>query len=170
MEENAMSKEQPIELFMPPNILKAKVGGTIAGLDMAAVKRAEQAMEELKVEFTDWITTDIGRLGEAYDAFVADRNAARAGDLFRASHDLKGQATTFEYPLIARVASSLSKLIDELASPDKIPLTLVEAHVDAIRVIFRDKIKDISDLTALTLAEELEAKVIKALAHASHKG
>lgn len=165
-----MSKEQPIELFMPPNILKAKVGGTITGLDMAAVQRAEQAMEELKVEFTDWITKDITRLCEAYDAFAADRSVARAGDLFRAGHDLKGQATTFEYPLIARVASSLSKLMDELGSPDKIPLTLVEAHVDAIRVIFRDKIKDISDLTTLTLIEELEANVVKTLARASHKG
>ncbi len=167
MDQDAMSKEQPIELFMPPNILKAKVGGTIAGLDIAAVKRAEEAMEELKVEFSDWIAKDITRLGEAYDAFVADVSAARAGDLFRASHDLKGQATTFEYPLIARVASSLSKLIDELGSPDKIPLVLVQAHVEAIHVIHRDKIKDISNLTALTLAEELEAKVIKALARAS---
>jgi chemotaxis protein histidine kinase CheA len=170
MKEDTMSNEQPIELFMPPNMLKAKVGGNFAGLDMAAVQRAEQAMETLKVEFSDWIAKDISRLGEVYDAFLADRSTARAGDLFRASHDLKGQAATFEYPLIARVASSLSKLIDELESPDEIPLTLVEAHVDAIHVIHRDKIKDISDLTALTLVEELEAKVIKALAHASHKG
>jgi chemotaxis protein histidine kinase CheA len=169
MKEDTMSKEQPIELFMPPNILKSKVGGTAASLNMAAVKRAEQAMEELKVEFTDWITKDITRLCEVYDAFIADKNAARAGDLFRASHDLKGQATTFGYPLIARVASSLSKLIDELGSPDKIPLPLVGAHVDAIRVIFRDKIKDISDRTALTLVEELEARVIKTLARASQK-
>ena len=164
-----MSKEQPNELFMPPNMLKAKIGGTVQGLDLAAIRRAEQAMETLKVEFSDWIAKDIARLGQAYDAFAADRSEARAGDLFRAGHDLKGQATTFEYPLIARVASSLSKLMDELGSHDRIPLTLVQAHVDAIQVIHRDKIKDISDLTALTLAEELEKKVIKALAHASHK-
>ena len=165
-----MSKEQPTELFMPPNMLKAKVGGTIQGLDMAAVKRAEQAMETLKVEFSDWIAKDIVRLGEVYDAFVATMSIARAGDLFRASHDLKGQAATFEYPLVARVASSLSKLIDELESPEKIPLTLGQAHVEAIQAIHRDKIKDISDLTALTLVEELEARVVKTLARASHKG
>ena len=36
-----MAREQPIELFMPPNMLKAKVGGgTFSGLDMAAIKRA----------------------------------------------------------------------------------------------------------------------------------
>jgi chemotaxis protein histidine kinase CheA len=127
-------------------------------------------METLKVEFSDWIAKDIVRLGEVYDAFVATMSIARAGDLFRASHDLKGQAATFEYPLVARVASSLSKLIDELESPEKIPLTLVQAHVEAIQAIHRDKIKDISDLTALTLVEELEARVVKTLARASHKG
>jgi chemotaxis protein histidine kinase CheA len=170
MEEDAMQKEQPTELFMPPNILKAKVGGTIAGLDTAAIKRAEKAMEELKGEFSDWIAKDITHLSEAYGAFAADLSASCAGDLFRASHDLKGQAATFEYPLIARVASSLSKLMDEMGSPDKIPLALVQAHVEAIHVIHRDKIKDISDRTALTLVEELEARVIKTLARTSHKG
>ena len=29
--ERAMARQQPIELFMPPNMLKAKVGGTIVG-------------------------------------------------------------------------------------------------------------------------------------------
>ena len=38
-------KREPIELFMPPNMLKAKAGSGPGGLDMAAVKRAEQAME-----------------------------------------------------------------------------------------------------------------------------
>jgi chemotaxis protein histidine kinase CheA len=165
-----MAREEPIEVFMPPNMLKAKLGGTIAGLDMAAIKRAEAAMETLKVEFSDWIAKDIERLGDTYDTFVAAKDAANGGDLFRAAHDLKGQATTFEYPLIARVASSLCKLIDATDLHHAIPLPLVEAHVDAIRVIHRDKIKDISNLTALVLVEELERRVTKSLARASQKG
>jgi hypothetical protein len=50
-----MARKQPIELFMPPNMLKAKVGGGKGGLDLAAMERAEAAMEELKSEFSDWI-------------------------------------------------------------------------------------------------------------------
>jgi len=164
-----MSKEQLNKLFMPPNKLKAKVGGgTFAGLDMAAVQRAEAAMETLKVEFVDWIAKDIARLGDAYSTFVANRNANTGSDLFRAAHDLKGQAATFEYPLIARVAASLSKLMDELDSPELAPLTLVQAHVEAIRVIFRDKIKDISNRVALVLVEELETRTQQTLERAAH--
>ena len=43
-----MKREEPIELFMPPNMLKAKMGSGHGGVDMAALKRAEAAMEELK--------------------------------------------------------------------------------------------------------------------------
>ena len=55
-----MAREQPIELFMPPNMLKAKVGGgTFSGLDMAAMKRAEAAMEGIKSEFSAWAASDL---------------------------------------------------------------------------------------------------------------
>ncbi len=68
-----MSKDQPGEVFMPPNMLKAKVGGTISGLDTAAIQRAEAAMDTLKVEFGDWITKDIARLNEAYELVPSRR-------------------------------------------------------------------------------------------------
>ena len=42
-----MKRQQPIELFMPPNMLKSKVGGGQGGMDMAAMKRTESAMNGL---------------------------------------------------------------------------------------------------------------------------
>ncbi len=65
--------------------------------------------------------------------------------LLRAAHDMKGQAATFNYPLIARVAGSLSKLIGELPRRRDLPLGLVDAHVNAIHVIYRDKVMDESN-------------------------
>ena len=157
-----MPKERPIEIFMPPNMLKAKVGGTIGGLDMAAIKRAEAAMETLKTEFCDWVGDDVNRLMQCRDRFAKARDAASRDELFRASHDIKGQAATFEYPLIARVAGSLCKLIDAQKAPDAVLLPLVDAHVDAIRIIFRDRIQDRSNRMAVELADELEASVVEA--------
>jgi chemotaxis protein histidine kinase CheA len=151
------------EIFMPPNLLKAKVGGTVSGLDAAAIKRAENAMTTLREEFSDWLAQDVERLTNAHQNFGKGRNDRSAGILFRAAHDLRGQATTFEYPLIARAAASLCKLMDRPTSSDA-PAQLIDAHVDAIIVIHREKIKDISNRTALTLVEELEARVSKAFA------
>lgn len=158
-----MPNDRRAEVFMPPNLLKAKVGGTVGGLDVAAVRRAEAAMANMKEEFSDWLAQDIERLGTTSKEFYADKSIANAAQLFRASHDLKGQATTFEYPLIARTAASLCRLLDAYKSQEAVPLPLIEAHIDAIHVIHRDKIKDISNLTALTLVEELEARVNKTL-------
>jgi chemotaxis protein histidine kinase CheA len=152
-----MAKEHPIEIFMPPNMLKAKVGGRIAGVDMAAIKRAEQALANLKTEFEDWISTDVARLGTTRDAFAKSANDDTRGELYRAAHDLRGQALTFEYPLIARMAKSLCNLLD--GADGHPPIALVDAHVDAIRVIVRQNIKAAGDKTAVMLSEELEARV-----------
>lgn len=146
---------------MPPNMLKAKVGGSIGGLDMAAIKRAEAAVETLKSDFADWVGDDVERLSAARDRFAAHKDAAARDELFRAGHDIKGQATTFEFPLIARVASSLCKLMDAMTAPNDVPLHLIDAHVGVIRIIFRDGIKDSSNRMAIELAEELEARVVE---------
>ena len=58
-------RQQPIELFMPPNMLKAKVGGGLGGIDMAAMKRADGALDTLKSHFADWIASDVKTLMEA---------------------------------------------------------------------------------------------------------
>ncbi len=162
--------EKP-QIFMPPISLKAKAGsasGTLA-VNPEALKKAEMAMDGLRREFADWLAEDIAALAKAFVAFTQDLSPENAGALFRAAHDLKGQATTFEYPLIARVAASLAKLMDGMQSWEAAPLPLVAAHIDAIHVIHRDQIKDASNLIALTLAEELEGRVVKTIAQASFK-
>jgi hypothetical protein len=158
-----MARQHPIELFMPPNMLKAKVGGTVVGLDMAAINRAEAAMENLKSEFAGWAQDDVRRLVAARDAFAANPNLATRAGLLRAAHDMKGQAATFNYPLISRVAGSLSQLIHDLSQSAELSLGLVDAHVNAIHVIYRDKVMDMSNKVALALAEELEARVAETL-------
>jgi chemotaxis protein histidine kinase CheA len=154
-----MPKQQPIEIFMPPNILKAKVGGS-GGIDPNALKRAEQAIEDMKEEFADWIVKDVDNLAAARSGFDKNRGEETLGTLYRSSLDLKGQATTFEFPMVARIAHSLCRLTDGAPDGGKaLPATLIDAHVDAIRVIVRDKIKDPTNPVAVVLATELEKKV-----------
>lgn len=158
-----MAKQLPIEIFMPPNILKAKVGNSTAGIDTAAVMRAEAAMDTLKSKFGDWVSADVLRLGECRDRFAARPDKATRDELFRIAHDLKGQATTFEYPMISRLSSSLTRLFEGMQPPETVPLGLVDAHVAAIQIVFRDKIRIATDRMSIVVAEELEARVTEAL-------
>jgi chemotaxis protein histidine kinase CheA len=155
-----MPKQQPIEIFMPPNMLKAKMGGTFIGLDVAAMKRAEAAMEDLKTEFAGWMNADVERLALCRNAYDANSNDDAKGDLYRASHDLKGQARTFEFPFAARIASSLCRMLD---AEGPAPLKLVDAHVDAIRIVVARNMKDAGDPVSLALAKELEDRVTELL-------
>jgi chemotaxis protein histidine kinase CheA len=158
-----MGKKRPIELFMPPNMLKAKVGGGLGGADVAAMKRAELAMEELKCEFSGWIAADVKKLMDARTRYSQARDDTSRDALLRAAHDIKGQAPTFKFPLIARVAASLTRLIGELPPKAAIPPALVDAHVDAVRVIHKLAMQDTKDKTAQALCAELDARVDQVL-------
>jgi hypothetical protein len=149
--------KRPIEVFMPPNMLKAKVG--TGGLDSSAIKRAEAAIDDLKDEFGAWIVADVNRLVDTRDGYKAQTNADTLGNLYRASHDLKGQASTFDFPLVARVASSLCKLTDDTTFGLELPIALINAHVEAIKVIVREEVKDPTHQTGTVLAGELEQQV-----------
>ena len=164
-----MARKQPIELFMPPNMLKAKVGGGPGGPDLAAIQRAEDAMQALQGEFGDWLATDVMALTDARARYAATSNAEARNALLRTAHDIKGQAPTFNYPLIARVAASLSRLIGELPPNTAIPLNLVDAHVNAIMVIHKHKMQDTNDKTAQALCAELDARVDDVLGKAAKK-
>jgi chemotaxis protein histidine kinase CheA len=154
-----MARQQPIELFMPPNMLKAKAGGGLGGIDMAAMKRADGALESLKSEFADWIASDVKTLIDARTRYAKTPDDAARGALMRAAHDIKGQAATFNFPLIARVAGSLSRLIGDLPASQTLPIGLVDGHVNAIQVIHRQGIQDTNDKMAQTLCAELDARV-----------
>lgn len=156
-------RQQPIELFMPPNMIKAKVGGGLGGVDMAAMKRADGALESLKSEFADWIASDVKTLIDARMRYAQTTDDAARGALMRAAHDIKGQAATFNFPLIARVAGSLSRLIGDLPPGQPLPLGLVDGHVNAIQVIHRQGIQDTNDKMAQTLCAELDARVEETL-------
>jgi hypothetical protein len=155
-----MKRQQPIELFMPPNMLKAKAGGGLGGIDMAAMKRAEGALETLKTTFGDMMADDVKTLVAARARYA--KAPETRGALMRAAHDIKGQAATFQFPLIARVAGSLARMIGE--HPGALPEALIDAHVTAIQVIHRQNLQDENDKTALALCAELDARVSELLA------
>ena len=143
---------QPMEIFTPPNMLKAKMGS--GGIDAAAIARAEAAVEEIKSDFPTWMQADVEQLTQRHAEFVATKSPELRTALHRAANDVKGQAATFGYPLAARVAASLCDLLES----ELRPAPLVTAHVDAIRVIVRDQVRDESEPTALALVQELESQ------------
>lgn len=107
------------------------------------VKAAEQALDRLSVQFDSWMGNEIVELADALKALKPDpANGELQATLFQAAHNIRGQGQTLGYPLVGQVAGSLCRLIDGLPSPDKLPLPLVEQHVEAIRAMVAEDARD----------------------------
>ena len=144
------------ELITPPHRLRKAVTAAVEGDDDDPVARAEAALVELSSEFADWMRAECERLETARQAFVGTGMTKRAYDeLFRAAHDIKGEAVTFGYPEAAGVAESLCRLLEHTPEIERIPLKLIDQHVDAVRAITREHARPDLSFVAGALVQKL---------------
>jgi chemotaxis protein histidine kinase CheA len=142
------------EVITPPNKLRGVVSHVIDGDDPVA--RAEAALAQLSSEFSSWMNAECEQLDRARRNLREHGMATPQREaLFRAAHDIKGQAATLGFPLVAAVAESLCRLIDEARDPQRIPLDLVDQHVDAVRAITREHGRPHTEAVAARLTHTL---------------
>jgi chemotaxis protein histidine kinase CheA len=120
------------------------------------VARAEEALAGLAGEFKSWMLVEAERLTAAHAAIVRKGFSEEAADeLFRAAHDIKGDAATFGYPSAAGAAESLCRIIEHAPEIEKVPTELIKHHIDAIQAIVHNHTR----LDGVTVASELSRKL-----------
>lgn len=155
-----MARQKPIEIFTPPNALKAKVGGALPALDQKAIARAEQALAKLSDQFGDWVQEELENLVNAWDAYEKGGGTeANKHELHRRAHDLKGLAPTYGYPLLGRACNSLCKLTSDEQRGLVAPHSLLAAHVQTAKALVRSKIMAADHPVGLQLVGELETQM-----------
>jgi chemotaxis protein histidine kinase CheA len=103
------------------------------------VARAEQALAGLSGEFKNWMRIECDRLTAAHDGILREGFTAQTrNELFRAAHDIKGDAATFGFPTAGAAAESLCRIIEHAPSLDLVPADLIKHHIDAIQAIVRE--------------------------------
>ena len=152
------------QVIRPPNTLRLKVGGGFGGIDAGAIAKAEEALKAMSAQFGQWLQDEIVKLDRAQaDIRNQGYNEQTAEALYFRAHDLKGLGTTYQYPLVTRLAGSLCKMMDEPAKRMAAPVVLIDAHIDAIKAVVRDQIQTDDHPTGKALAETLEARVAEHL-------
>jgi HPt (histidine-containing phosphotransfer) domain-containing protein len=143
------------EVITPPHELRKAVAPAGDVID-DPVGRAEAALAELSSEFAGWMESECDRLESARQDVKRDGFTQKTHEvLFRAAHDIKGEAGTFGYPAVVGIANSLCRLIEHTPDIQRIPPTLVDQHVDAIRAVIREYARpDLFDVAA-TLTKRL---------------
>jgi chemotaxis protein histidine kinase CheA len=139
-----------------PNPLR-KVLRRVADRDLDdPVARAEKALAGLSSEFKDWMTIEADRLSTAHADILRDGfTDLTRNELFRAAHDIKGDAATFGYPSAGAAAESLCRIIEHAPDLAKVPSDLIAHHINAIQAIVRDRTR----LDTLSLAVELSRQL-----------
>lgn len=148
------------EVIHPPTDLRrhARPGQNIApGGAADPIARAERALAGLEGNFASWLRDELDRVSNARDDV---RQHGLAGEhraiLYRAAHDIRGQAATLGYPLAGHVADSLCQLLDAVAN-EWISMPLLDQHVDAMRAIVVENAKGDGSPVARQLVARLAA-------------
>ena len=145
-------------VISPRNSLKAKVGS--GGLPPGVLKQAAQAVEEMcrNVDFGDE-TRDVMIAIKAH-LQQAESDPIHCADslmaIFDIAHELRGQAATFEFPMVTRVAASLCRFTIERHNLSQLELEITRVHVDAMMRIITDNLRGNSDRLAQQIIAGLE--------------
>lgn len=165
-----LSKKPKVWFFELPNRLKEMTmslgeKGEVAIFDPALLQVAEQQIQSLEEDYVDWIRENMSRMFELYDKIDLKmeqseviRVLKKINDL---SHDIRGQGTTFGYPLITEFNQSLFECTRFYDQIDTNLVELVKAHMDAIRAVMRERVKD--------MGGELGQSIIQGLDKAKQK-
>ena len=120
------------------------------------VARAEKALAGLSGEFKDWMGIECDRLSAAHAAILQSGfTLASRDELFRAAHDIKGDAATFGYPAAAAAAESLTRIIEHAPDLTRVPAELIAHHINAIQAIVRENTKIHNAGVAAALSKKL---------------
>jgi hypothetical protein len=120
------------------------------------VGRAEKALADLSGEFKTWMGIEADRLAAAHATILKHgfTNATRQ-ELFRAAHDIKGDAATFGYPSAGAAAESLCRIIEHAPDLDAVPAKLIAHHINAIQAIVHENTR----LDTVAMAKELSQQL-----------
>jgi chemotaxis protein histidine kinase CheA len=144
------------QVITQPNPLR-KVLRRVAEDDIDdPVARAEKALSGLSGEFKQWMEIEVDRLAAAHAAIVKDGFTKPARDeLFRAAHDIKGDAATFGFPPAGTVAESLCRIIEHAPDLARVPSDLIVHHINAIQAIVHEHTR----LDTISISNELSQRL-----------
>lgn len=158
-----------VRFYRIKNTLKEKAAGL--GLDGDAViefdedvlSEAQMALNDMSEEYPDWVMTIIDELFEFHRRCVDDE-IGRKGYFERINaiaHDMKGQGGTFGYQLITDLAEGLYGFTATGSGLSDSHVEIIKAHIDAMRVVIRERIEGDGGQIGAEIKKGLELSVQK---------
>jgi hypothetical protein len=129
----------------------------------AVLARAQAAVADLAKDYAPNTIADLDRCVALLKTAREDASARAAAvkELYGIAHNIKGQGSSFGFPLVTRIGHSLCTLVRQERPFSDADLGAVQAHLDALRLILTKDIKGEGGEVGAKLAARLENMVIK---------
>ena len=136
--------------------------GGETGRISSVLARAEAAVADLAKDYAGWALRDVAKARVALASALggATQRGQHMEAVFRVAHDLKGQGSSFGFPLITKIGHSLCTLTRDRARDYQAPhLDLAKSHLDAIELVLTKSIKGEGGKVGAELVAKLESRV-----------
>lgn len=159
-----MSSKGGVEIINVPNSIRLKVSGG-GPISEEMIATADQAIEQLSGQFIELLRADIEKLAAlSRDVKSGNGDTRQAiGEIFAISHELRGQGSTFEFPLVTRIGKSLCHFTENLNPSDSRNPQVIDLHVDSLRLVLVEDIRGDGGDPGRKIASGLEIAVKKVL-------
>lgn len=114
-------------------------------LEISSVEQqAAAVISELSQQYPTWAMADVLKLkkflNQAQTLPESEQTSLIKDELYRVSHDIKGQGGTFGYPLMTDVAAQLCNFIKESKNFSAQKMDFIQEHIDVLETILKDKL------------------------------
>lgn len=135
-----------VKYITPPVNLrqKQKLAGVTGTIDGAWLDAAERSMGSAKFDYLEAVAEDLNRLQAACEVALKDpaNRPARVAELYAIVQVIKGQGSSFGYPLISNVGSQLARFIEDCGENlTDAQMEGVKVHVETLRLIMQQKME-----------------------------
>ena len=151
------------------NALRNKVAGGLitpqvkGEIPSNLIEDAERQLEEATLEFRRWSLEYLGELsGFCKKALTETANRSQYfSNINRLAMRLRGQGSTFGYPLISTISTMLYDVTVDGCTEDEKSIKIAEHHIESMRAVIRDEIIGDGDQVGRQLVNELKMDIKK---------
>ena len=147
------------EIIEPPHLLGEIVKPYGGPTPEQAIARAQRTVEKASAAFAEVVDSDIDRLKKAFALYKGAYVRAPLDEMFSIAHNIRGMGTTFKYPLLTRIGTSMCRYITERREGVPLDSTILQLHIDALSVVAHAEIRGAGDRTSQQVAAALDKMV-----------
>ena len=138
--------ENNVKYITPPNSLKQKQksAGVDGVLEATWIDAAERQIVAAKFDYEEAVGEDLTKLHSTYEKALRepDNRTQHIQALYGIVQTVKGQGSSFGYPLISAIGSQLARFLEDRGDDvSDAQMEVVKVHVEAIRLVMQQKME-----------------------------